>query len=137
LQPLASLLLVKSYPLTLGSIKNMRNPIILLSELTISLVLSNPPASLGNSTKEDDLAVFIRLFCRIEVLAFTGIEIAFILENYADNGHTAGSNNMGPGRSVFRCFSQCEKHCCDRRDYATLGVIVISRNLPLRSTIAL
>jgi hypothetical protein len=33
------------------------------------------------------LGAFIRLFCRIEVLAFAGIETAFMLENHADNGH--------------------------------------------------
>ncbi len=66
--------------------RNIGNPIILLSELTISLILSNPPESTGNS--EDELSVFIRLFCRVEVLSFSGIELAFIAKNYADDENT-------------------------------------------------
>lgn len=58
------------------------NPLIFLSELSISLVLSNPVADNVDASK---LVAFLRLYCRLGLLMFSSIDMAFIATNYANN----------------------------------------------------
>lgn len=66
--------------------RNVGNGLLRLSELSISCVLSNPVGRTDNSA--EDLVVFIRLFCRVEVLSFVGYELAFTARNYEDADST-------------------------------------------------
>lgn len=62
-----------------------------MSEGTVAMILSNPgvkdncDGTNNQSDPFDRLSAFIRLYCRITALMFTSIEMAFILENYADD----------------------------------------------------
>ena len=78
-------------------IQAMGNPLLYLNKLTVSVVLSNPPSTIpiefGNpsvnstaevETAEENLVVFFRLFCSLEIFSLVDIDVGLNFYNYAD-----------------------------------------------------